>query len=159
MRYFKAIEIPQKPFIQWDCYANSFEEFKLLKLDNDHTIMQEDHIPANVNGVCPLKIVNGELVNRDAAETIPYEGEHINKIKNGTFKGQINVLNTKTFEYQGEQFFLHDSARLLYETIDRAKLDKIEVKTADSTYFLSVNEMPDFMDSYQTALVNHLTEQ
>lgn len=159
MRYFKAIEIPSKPFIQWDCYANSDEEYKALKLNQDRTVVQELNIPENVNGVCPWKIVGGDLVARDGTEMLPYEDEHINDIKNADFSSKVIEINKQAFEFLGHQFHMHESARLLYDTIAANKLDKVEIKTKDSSFVLQAQDVDRFMVAYRTSLADVLTKK
>ena len=78
-RYFKAFEIAVKPFIQWDCFANSEEEYMELGLNTDHLVMQEANITPNQYGVCPLKIVEGELFNITAQEMESYQTDYYNE--------------------------------------------------------------------------------
>lgn len=76
MVYFKAIELREKPFIQWDSVAFSLQELQDLKLKDDPLVLAEDKIPTFQFGVCPLQIVDGELVERSVEDMEKFEREY-----------------------------------------------------------------------------------
>lgn len=76
MVYFKAIELKEKPFIQWDSVAFSLQELQDLKLEDDPLVLAEDKIPTFQFGVCPLKIEDGQLVKRTLEEMDKYAKEY-----------------------------------------------------------------------------------
>ncbi len=76
MVYFKAIELEEKPFIQWDSVAFSLQELQDLKLEDDPLVLAEDKIPTFQFGVCPLQIVDGELVERSVEDMEKFEREY-----------------------------------------------------------------------------------
>ena len=80
MIYFKASELENKPFIQWDSVAFSLKELQDLKLEDDPLILAEDKIPFFQFGVCPLQIVEGELIERSKVEMEQFELEYNSKI-------------------------------------------------------------------------------
>ncbi|MCH4829436.1 MULTISPECIES: hypothetical protein [Flavobacterium] len=76
MMYFKAQELENKPFIQWESVAFSLKELQDLGLEGDPLVMTEKDIPNFMFGVCPLKIENGQLVERTFQEMKVFENEH-----------------------------------------------------------------------------------
>jgi len=75
MRYFKAAEKEQKPFITWNLWAENEQELELLEDKNSPLILQEKDIPKYIYGICPLKIMEGNLVNRTQEELAQLEAE------------------------------------------------------------------------------------
>ncbi len=75
MRYFKAAEKEQKPFITWNLWAENEQELELLEDKNSPLILQEKDIPKYIYGICPLKIMEGNLVNRRQEELAQLEAE------------------------------------------------------------------------------------
>ena len=76
MVYFRAIEVVEKPFIQWESVAFSLKELQDLKLEDDPLVLAEDKIPFFQFGVCPLQIVDGELVERSREDMEKFEKEY-----------------------------------------------------------------------------------
>lgn len=68
MKFLKAKAIEYKPFMQWNGWAKSVEELAEMGEFENPLIVGEDYIPENINGVCPLKIENGALVERTEEE-------------------------------------------------------------------------------------------
>jgi hypothetical protein len=73
MNYFKAFSENNKPLVSFHFWAGSLEKLTEMGLVNDPLIIPESELPLPLNGVCPLKIENGNLVPRSAAEIASYE--------------------------------------------------------------------------------------
>lgn len=150
MRYLKAFEIEEKPLIQWNPWANSLEQLTAQGDQDDPLIMPENLIPANQFGVCPLKIVGGELVERTGPEMAAFETEYETETTIAENKGKIKDINEGSFGYSGNSFPMHEAARLRYMAI---ALDS----TATDTAFMNVDgvgiliveaNLPAFLTAY-----------
>ena len=84
MVYFKAIGLEEKPFMQWDSVAFSLQELQDLKLEDDPLVLAEDKIPTFQFGVCPLQIVEGELVERSKEDMERFEKDYNTQIDKST---------------------------------------------------------------------------
>ena len=104
MRYFKAVEIEQKPFIFWNGVANDIAELAELELFKDPLILPEDSIPNLIYGVCPLKIVSGELVERTESEMLAFQAQWEEYEFLREQSQLINNVNQGTFTYDSEIF-------------------------------------------------------
>ena len=92
MIYFKASKLENKPFIQWDSVAFSLKELQDLKLEDDPLVLAEDKIPFFQFGVCPLQIVEGELIERSREEMEQFEKEFNDSTKTRTTQSKRDVL-------------------------------------------------------------------
>jgi hypothetical protein len=73
MNFLKAFPENNKPFLSFHFCAASLEKLTEMGLVNDPLIISEADLPEPINGVCALKIENGALVARSAAEIASYE--------------------------------------------------------------------------------------
>ena len=117
MRYFKAVEIKQKPFIFWNGIANDIAELAELELFEDPLILAEDSIPKLIYGVCPLKIVGGELVNRTSLEMSDFQYEYELQQNLNEQYSLIKGINNGTFTYDSQIFPMDERSRILYNAI------------------------------------------
>ncbi|AMA49001.1 hypothetical protein [Flavobacterium covae] len=107
MIYFKAKELEAKPFVQWESVALSLKELQTLGLEGDPLIMSEDSIPDFMFGVCPLKIVDGQLVERTDVEMDVFEKEFNSPSLESIQKEASElVLKISTFKKLGENYSL-----------------------------------------------------
>ena len=117
MRYFKAVEIEQKPFIYWNGVANDIAELAELELLEDPLILREDLIPKMIYGVCPLKIVDGELVERTSIEMdnfeLEYETQEILKEQSSL----LQDINGGGFDFDFQKFPMDERSRILYDAL------------------------------------------
>lgn len=118
MKYFLAIEIIQKPFIRWAGWANSIEELAELGEFQNPLIVAENLIPAYLFGVSPLKIVAGELVDRTVEEMATFETEYLVRVSVAAESTKIAQINASSFAYGGNQYPMHEAARLRYMAIE-----------------------------------------
>lgn|SRR5690606_27163661 len=152
MRYFRAIELDHKPFIQWDCWATNEEDYLTLELDKDPLVLPEDDIPEYQFGVCPLKIVDGQLVQRTQSEMNAYQSEYNQVAESDRYAGTIREIDKAFFEFNRERYPLHQSARLLYEIAEKEQTS-VELKTVDNKRILiDSKDLPAFVNSFRTQL-------
>lgn len=157
MRYFKAIQIDFKPFIQWDCYANNEKELGELELYPDPLIVAESEIPAFIFGVCPWKIVSGELVERTAGEMAVFEAEWPTEVKKAEQTALVKTINKDSFDYDGHSFPLNESARIYYNVV-RDFGNKADIlTTSGDLYELIDTNIPAFFEALNTKLKDILT--
>lgn len=154
MRYFRAIEIEQKPFIQWDCWATNDEDYKTLGLDRDPLVMAEEDIPAFKYGVCPLKIVDGQLVERTETEMLSYQAEYNQKADTDRYAGTIQDVDKGFFEFNREKFPLHPSARLLYDIAEKEQLTTVFQTIDGKRIAIDSKELTTFSAAARTAIKN-----
>jgi hypothetical protein len=119
MVYFKAIELVEKPFIQWDSVAFSLLELQELKLEDDPLILEEIKVPNFIYGVCPLKIEKGELVKRSLQEMTIFENEFFKNQEITKLKFARNELENLFYEPQFTKGIYEDTKDL--EALYKAK--------------------------------------
>lgn len=151
MRYFKAVAIDVKPFIQWHGWANSLKELEDMNEEGNPLIMAEADIPPFLYNVCPLKIEGGELVERSEAEMEGYEQEYLSQGKLSSYKTKARELDNAFFEYDGHSFPMHEVARLFYSCLDRSPVNAKVLSTA-GIYNLAAGNIPDFIDAFYLKL-------
>lgn len=120
MIYFKAKELQNKPFIQWESVALSLKELQDLGLDDDPLIIAESDIPDFIFGVCPYKIVEGQLVERTTQEMDEFEIEY----------------NTKTIDF-------------IIKEIERNQNRIDSLKSIGEDYSLEENKLNELRIEYQ----------
>lgn len=160
VRYFKAFAIDVKPFIQWDCFANSEAEYMELGLNTDHRVMRESDIPANQYGVCPLRInESGELVARSISEMESYQAAYNNDIAEKQYKSQITSINQNTFDYEGQTFFMDELTRLAINEVSNSNQElSLRVRTTNGFYNLTVANIAGVRQAYHSKLQQILQE-
>lgn len=156
-RYYKAFDIPVKPLIQWDCYANDDEEYRSLGLNKDHSVMAEENIPQNQYGVCPLKLDGkGGLIARSPAEMDQYRLEYEKEAEVIQFKTKKAIIDVSTFEYERQKCLMDETSRLLYSLLEDSNLDHCEIQTQDGKLMLKAADFPRFVQTYKNALLQIL---
>lgn len=150
MRYFKAVEIEQKPFIFWNGVANDIAELAELELFEDPLILPEDSIPKLIYGVCPLKIVDGELVERTSAEMSAFKLEYNKQLFLQDQYNKLDQIESGHFTYDSFDFPMDKRSRIFYEAFDRARgKGNINCMTVDGElYELDPAEIDAFLDQY-----------
>ncbi|HUH26316.1 MAG TPA: hypothetical protein VLY87_06790, partial [Flavobacterium sp.] len=153
MRYFKAFEIAVKPLIQWDCFANSEAEYMELGLNTDHLVIREEDIPENQYGVCPLKIVDGQLFNRAPSEMESYESEYNSTQAANMYKSQITTINNNTFNHQEQVFFMDEVTRIAIEAVSSSQQElTLRVRTQSGYYTLNNGNIIGVKQAYHNRL-------
>lgn len=117
MKYFKAFETIEKPLIIWNLWADSLEKLTEIGEDDNPLILPEDKVPANIYGVCPLKIVSGELVNRTSGEMSVFASEYETQENLTVQLSLLQGINTGTFNFDFQTFPMDERSRLLYEAL------------------------------------------
>ncbi|MBA4133337.1 MAG: hypothetical protein C0525_01300 [Flavobacterium sp.] len=141
MRYFKAQEIAFKPYIIW-ASVEVFEE-------GDPLVLQEIEVPDLLYGVCPLKIVDGELVERTIPEMEAFEEEYLVSQRIVSESIKVKLLDNATFTYDGHVFPMNESARVLYQSFDKYRFGTIKrVMSTAGIYDLDVADIDLFLEEY-----------
>ena len=157
MRYFRAIELDEKPFIQFDCWATNDEDYITLGLDQDALVVAEDNLPEYRFGVCTQKIENGQLVERTETELLAFEAEYETTSRADRYAGTIDNVDKGVFEFNRERFPLHQSARLMYEVAERNQTD-MEFQTIDGKRILiETKDIAAFAGTYRNEIKNIIT--
>lgn len=156
MRYFKAVEIEQKPFIFWNGVANDIAELAELELFKDPLILPEDSIPNLIYGVCPLKIVGGELVSRTPLEMSDFKVEYETQENLIEQLGLLEVINSGTFEFDFGTFPMDERSRLLYDALKNtasAIPDTMIMNFEGKPYGLTNANKAAFLEAYYAKLL------
>lgn len=154
MRYFKALEIATKPLIIWNLVASTTAEYESLGFDSDPLVLEETEIPAFLYGVCPLKIVAGELVDRTVPEMEVFQDEFEVKTAIADFRLKVSDLNTETFTYDGNEFMMDEASRIYYQAIDKVRGNQKILTAAGATYTLldASTNIDNFLAAYHFQL-------
>jgi hypothetical protein len=146
---FKAIEIEDKPYIYWQSTDEPVEGIVVL----------EENIPANQFGICPLKIVAGELVARTTIEmnTAKDEFDAANFLQAQFNK--IDHVNNGSFTYDSQQFPMDERSRVFYHSIDKLRGNAKLMTTTGNLYDLTdtATNIDDFLAAFY-AQVKLLTQ-
>jgi hypothetical protein len=145
MKYYKAKEIGTIPFIIWNEVAANIKELEALNLDNDPLVRRFDLIPANLYGVCPLKIDNGQLVDRSIEEMANYENQYQIKTALQRAQSKINVLRVESFRFGDYDFPLDDASRELYNAIAVVKGEIAVMSIIGEKIDITAGQIDDFV--------------
>lgn len=117
MEYYIATELPNRPFIQWERWARSIVELAEMGEFENPLIVAKNLIPAFQYGVCPWKIIDGELVARPSEEMDVFEAEYIARLSVATQAKKIELIDAAKFSYSGKDFPMDPAARMRYLAI------------------------------------------
>ncbi|EKT3957705.1 hypothetical protein NTJ28_001692 [Flavobacterium psychrophilum] len=132
MIYYRASELESKPFIQWNSVAFSLKELQDLKLEDDPLVLAEDKIPFFQFGVCPLQIVEGELIERSRQEMEQFEKEFNESIGTRTKQSKRDVLKNLLAEINLSTDLEEDTLELQNE-YKRLKADYLNGSNENQT--------------------------
>ncbi|KGO89729.1 hypothetical protein [Flavobacterium suncheonense] len=136
MKFFKAIEQPQKPFITWHEWAKDIIELTEMGEYGNPLIVGEDYIPEYIYGVCPWKIEGGELVERTSGEMNAFEAEFEVETTLRENAAKISEINTGSFTYDSTDFPMDDVSRLFYTAIaNEPPVGDVKCMTVDGTLY------------------------
>lgn len=154
MRFFKAIEVATKPLIMWQLAASNIEQYFALGLDTDNLVVAEYLVPDFIFGVCPLKVVAGDLVDRTVPEMETFEAEYEVQTLISESKNKVSDLTTETFTFDGNDFFMDETSRLFYQAIDKVRGNQKVLTTLGATYTLldASTNIDDFLAAYYSKL-------
>lgn len=150
MTYYKAFESDKRPFIIWNEWPQN---------DDDPLIRSEDNVPALVNGICPLKIVDGELVARSEAEMNSAADQTEILVKFAEHNVKIKDVNTGSFVYDTKTFPMDEVSRLFYQSVEKVR-GNTKLMTIEGVLYSLIDtatNIDDFMAAYYEKL-NELTQ-
>lgn len=150
MKYYLAVEIEEKPYIQWHLWANSIEELAEMEEFENPLIVAASARPEYIFGVCPLKIVAGELVERTVPEMETFEVEFSQKETIDDNKGKLKDINNGSFGFSGNSYPMHESARLRYMAIalDSSATDTAFMNVDGVGILIAEANLPGFLTAY-----------
>lgn len=154
MKYFKALELGTNSLISWQRVAESYEELVAIGLDDDPLVLPENEVPDFLFNKCPLKIVDGELVERTEPEMSAFEDEFIVATAKKDFSKKIEDVNNETFTYDSHEFMMDEASRLFYYAIDKTRGNQKILTAAGVVYTLldASTNIDDFLLSYHDKL-------
>ena len=155
MRFLKATEIENKPFIFWNGVANNLQELIDLGFEDDPLVLPEELVPDFVFGVCPLKIVSGELVERTVPEMEAFEAEYETQENLTEQLGLLEGINTGTFDFDMQTFPMDERSRLLYDALKNtasAITDTMIMNFEGKPYGLTNANKAAFLEAYYAKL-------
>lgn len=154
MKYYKAFEQSEKPFITWHEWASDIIELTEMGEYGNPLIVGEDYIPQFIYGICPWKIVAGELVERTQTEMDEYEVLFNKSQFLQQQKELINDVNNGTFTFDSQTFPMDERSRIFYQAMDRARgTGDVKCMTANGQLYNLTNANIDaFLDAYYLQL-------
>ena len=118
MKFYKATETDVRPFIYWNgLAANSIDDLIALGLADDPLVLPDELRPDFQFGVCPLKIVDGELVERTEIEMDAFEVAYNQRQAVSAEATKVELINRGKFNHAGNFYPMHEAARLRYFAI------------------------------------------
>lgn len=117
MRFYKAIEIADSPFMYWNEVAPNIDKLIEYGYENDPLVLPEELIPDQEYGIWSVKIVDGELVNRTAPEMAIFATEYNYRVLVNEQAKKINEIERGKFNHAGNFYPMHEAARLRYFAI------------------------------------------
>lgn len=160
MRYFKAYETNNRPFVLFNLVADSLEELEALGMDEDPLVVTEDQLvnPADPDyisfeyGICHKRIFNGDLEDRPSGD-ITGQQAALNKATNVQKTIAVsNELNEEVFNFDGHEFPMTSAARSVYmAVVDSTPTTRLIISTTGS-YTLNAADIPSFKAAYYSAL-------
>lgn len=145
MKKFIAVEIDTKPFIVW--VSTNLTEGSLVVDEND--------IPTAIYGVCPFKIVDGELVERTSKEMEAFQLEFETKENLTNQLNLLNGINAGTFVFDMATFPMDERSRLLYDALKNTSTaipDTMIMNFEGKAYKLTEVNKADFLEAYYAKL-------
>lgn len=152
-RYYQAISKVEKPFISWLSVGDyTAEEFAESDYADDPLVVTEADVPPYNFGVSTVKIVAGELVNYSPAEMAVFEAEFliIDKLKSN--RQSLDVLETSSFDYDGQSFPMDQASRLFYTAFEKVLGNQKLMTMSAELYTLVEADITAFMTAYYTQL-------
>ena len=144
MKKVKAQELTFKPFLTW--FSGTFAS-------GDPLVINESDKPELVYGVCPWKIVAGELVNRTPAEMEVFENEWIVSQKIAQQTRVVSKLENSSdafFTFLSKDFPMNQTARLYYLAMQNTtgKTEYEVMATNGMTVEITAANKADFLEAY-----------
>lgn len=146
--YYKAILLENIPFINWALWADSLEKLEKMELTDDPLIRDKGDIPENVYGVCPLKIVDGLLIERTAAEMNEFRVGYERKIILNGSASKLKDINSGVFSYDGNIYPMFEAARIRYMAV------AMDTTSSDTEFMTIKGEIITIHESFLPAFFN-----
>lgn len=159
MKYFKARVTPKLPYIVWDCVARNESEYSRRGLSQDQLVVDESHMPVDINGVSSVEIRDGILVKRSQTDILSYADEY-NKQEYVILCKGVDAEHSGDFTYftfDQHMFSLSISAQQNWNRILNMHSLNIFTTQQISTYNndqyeLSSDDVLEFAAAYHTAI-------
>jgi hypothetical protein len=142
----RAIAITSPPLIVW----------QETTAEVGGVVIAPEDKPAEVFGVCPLKIVAGELVERTEGEMSGYEIAYNLQALSNTQEARLSAMEKKGFVYDTRTFPLTYPARTYYNAIAKSGTDVSVYDTAGEVYTLAAANIEDFLEAMNTKIAVEL---
>ncbi|MBK5213351.1 MAG: hypothetical protein JJE55_06800 [Flavobacteriaceae bacterium] len=160
MKYYKAYETDDRPFLLFDLVADTLEELQELGMDTDPLVVTKDQLllPADPNyisyeyGICHKRIFGGVIADRLAGEITDQQAALAKATEVARSKSLTGIFETETFTYDSHDFPLTEAARSVYNAVfDAPAADCGLVSTTGNYTLLSAN-----IGAFQTAYLNKI---
>ena len=119
-------------------------------------ILPEKDVPTTTFGVCPLKIVSGELVERSEAEMDAFETEYTIQEDLTAQRILLNDINSGTFDFDFGTFPMDERSRLLYDALKNTAAaipDTVIPNFESKPYTLTNANKAAFLEAYYAKLL------
>lgn len=152
MQFFKAILVPHAPYVRWALWAHSLDEIIAMGEQDNPLIIPDELRPEYLfdGMVCPMKIVDGELVDLNSGEVDAFEAIYEQRQAVGENSLLIKDINRGTFNYAGKTYPLHDAARARYMAIglDTPHTNSNFMTTSGEVVTIAAADVPAFMSQF-----------
>jgi hypothetical protein len=149
MNFVKAQQLLVKPFIAWYSIKNF--------ADGDPLVIPESGRPENIFGVCPWKIVEGELVDRTTGEMEAFELEYLSELALRTDERKIDNVRNLNFNYEGKYYPMNETARLYYHAIQNYTTGThVNVRSLTGVESIAVADISAFLEDYYKTIAGTL---
>jgi len=160
MRYYRAYETDNRPFLLFELVADSLQELEEIGLDADPLVVTEDQLmnPADPDyisyeyGICHKRIFGGVIADRLTGE-ITAQQTALNAATQLVKTKEVEAaLEVETFTYASRKFPLTPSARSVYTAIVDGNPASTNLITTTGSYTLLQASIPAFKAAYYAAL-------
>lgn len=142
----KAVPIEQPPLILWQETS--------LKVGG--VVIERANKPANIYGVCPLEIVEGQLQERSQKEMDEWQVRYDAIRAAEAMNLRLVDLETQTFEYDERQFPMTHAAQTYYRAIEKVYKSHQITTTDGTTYTLAAVNIERFIEAFNLKIISNL---
>jgi hypothetical protein len=140
MKKWKAIALNVKPLVTF-CTVDEYDVSDPLIVDDIDGLFEF--------GVCRLKIVGGELVERSEAEMDAFELEFLADQKITEQRSMMDTIERSSFSYLGIEFPMNAVAHLRYLAMQNQLPTSADVLSSDNRIInIPAAGIPDFVEEY-----------
>ena len=152
-QYFIAIALAAKPFMRYQSIGYFTDaEFEASEYFENPLVFDETDEPNYQFGVCSHHIVSGEIVAFTPAELVVFEAEYLISDKLKSNRQSLDVLETSSFDYDGQSFPMDHASRLFYTAFEKVLGNQKLMTMSAELYTLVEADIPAFMTAYYTQL-------